>query len=166
MNTPAAIRAVIARPDGPDWKGRYVHGFGAPTDLGPVLYRFARNAHGADRQGGITTLTWLLLDAHQGWNRIGPVCGRLGDCRCHHPTPAALSWPDTQMLTPGQCARADYAYILAPGALHIQARIDGDWTELDRADYTREPDPAWFQALTIRVRDLLDAAAWANDPRT
>jgi hypothetical protein len=158
MSTSACTQAVIARPDGESWHGRYVYSYGAPADLGPILHRLAR-----ERRADIDALTHALLDEHYGWNHLDPHGEHLGNCRCHDPEPAAPTWPDTAPLTPGQCARARYAYILTAAALHIEVRVDGDWHALGRADYTREPDADWFDELTTRARDLTEAAAWAND---
>lgn len=155
----ASITAVIARPDGASWIGRYVHGYGAPSDLGPILHRLAH-----DHRHDINALTRSLLDEHCGWNRIEPGDHRLGDCRCHDPQPAAPSWPDTAPLTPGQPARARYAYILAPAALHVQVRINGDWRRIGRAAYTRATDHIRFELMAERARALNEAHAWDTDP--
>ena len=163
MNNPAFISAVIARPHGESWTGRYVHAHGAPDDLGPILHRLARNAH-ADGPDGIDALTRLLLDEHCGWDRLDPDAHgtRLGQCRCHDPKRPALKWPDTEVTLPGRCT-ADYAYILTPARLEIEVRIGADWEPLDRADYTRETPSIGFAAMVERARELTEAHLWDTD---
>jgi hypothetical protein len=162
MTTPAAITAVIARPHPTTtWTGRYVYSFGAPTDLGPILHRLAHAAHAAD---GIDALARALLDEHYGWNRLDPVGERLGECRCHDPVPAAPSWPDTAPLSPGQCGRAQYAYLLTPTHLRVDTRVNGAWRHLGQAAYTRPTTAVRFDRMSERAHTLHEAHAFATDP--
>lgn len=164
MSTASSIRAVIARPDGRAWKGRFVHQFGAPIDLGPILHRLAHDAHAADGQDGIATLARALIDEHTGWNRIEPGEHGLGDCRCHDPQPAKPSWPDGETMTPGWCVTSRYVYVLAPTGLRVEVRINGDWRRLGQAAYTRQTENVRFDLMLERARALQEAHAWDTDP--
>lgn len=164
MRTSVAVRAVIARPDGASWKGRFVHESGSPTDLGVILHRLAHDAHAAHGADGIDTLTRALIDEHVGWNRIEPGAHGLGSCRCHDPVPAKPSWPDGETLTPGWCVTSRYAYILAPTKLRVQVRINGDWKGLGAVSYSRATDRFRFELMGERARALNEAHAWDTDP--
>ncbi|MBR7830627.1 hypothetical protein KDK95_30275 [Actinospica sp. MGRD01-02] len=154
MSTPVDITAVIARPNGAGWSGRYVRSYGAPTDLGPLLHRLAHDAHVASGQYGIEELTRTLIETHYGWNRIEPDGERLGDCRCHEPEVPTPSWPDDEPMLPGRCATARYAYILTATGLQVLVRINGDWNNLGRAAYTRETARVRFDLMVERARQL------------
>jgi hypothetical protein len=164
MSTPAAITAVIARPHDASWQGRYILGFGAPVDLGPILHRLAHDAHAASGADGITALASTLIDEHVCWERIEPDGERLGACRCHNPQPVTVSDLDSQMLLPGLCRTARYAYLLHPTGLRVQVRVNGDWRGLGRASYTRDSSRIRFDLIAERAHELRDAHAWDTDP--
>jgi hypothetical protein len=166
MSSPMDITAVIARPNGASWTGRYVRSYGAPTDLGPLLHRLSHDAHAASGQHGIDALTSTLIDTHYGWNRIEPEAGgeKLGDCRCHEPDVPTPSWPDDAPMLPGLSAKARYAYILTATGLRVEVRINGDWKNLGRAAYTRETERVRFDLMVERARQLNEAHLWDTDP--
>lgn len=164
MSNPAAITAVIARPSGASWQGRYVLGYGAPVDLGPVLHRLAHDAHAADGPDGITALASTLIDEHVCWERIEPDGKRLGQCRCHTLGPTEVKALDAQMLTPGQARTARYAYLLHPKGLRIEIRVNGDWYRLGQASYPRETSRVRFDLMAARALELREAHAWDTDP--
>lgn len=165
MSNPAAITAVIARPHGTDsWQGRYILGYGAPVDLGPTLHRLARDAHAADGPDGITALAAALIDEHVCWEQIEPDDARLGRCRCHNPEPVCVKALDAQMLSPGQCRTARYAYLLYPEALRVEVQVNGDWRGLGRASYTRDSSRIRFDLMAARAREMREAHAWDTDP--
>ena len=163
MGNPASIRAVIARPEGRGWQGRLVHGFGAPPDFGPIVHRLAREAN-LEGPDGVKALAARLIDEHYGWNRLAPDGQSLGDCRCHDPEPAAPSWPDGELLSPGRSATARYLYLLGPTGLGVQVHIDGDWRRLGIAAYTRRTERVRFDLMVTRAMDLQEAVAWDTDP--
>jgi len=164
MSSPAAITAVIARPHARSWQGRYVLGYGAPVDLGPLIHRLARDAHAARGADGVTALAAALIDAHVCWERIDPDGERLGVCRCHAPSPAVVSDLDAQMLLPGRARTARYAYLLTPAGLRVEVRVNGDWLRLGRASYTRETARIRFDLMAERARELREAHGWDTDP--
>ena len=165
MSNPASITAVIARPHGTDsWQGRYILGYGAPVDLGPVLHRLAARAHADNGADGISALAAALIDEHVCWEQIEPDGERLGACRCHNPEPVAVKVLDSQMLTPGQARTARYAYLLHPKGLRIEVQINGDWLKLGRASYTRDTGGIRFDLMAERARELREAHAWDTDP--
>jgi len=159
MSHPASIQAVIARPEGASWRGRFVHQYGAPGDFGPILHQLAHDA-----RNDIDALMRTLIEEHKGWNRLAPAHQSLGDCRCHDPQPAAPSWPDTDPATPGQSAKARYAYILGPEAMEVEVRIGGDWRHLATVRHARTVGQLPFDLMATRAYRLLEAAAWLSDP--
>lgn len=161
MDNPDFIQAVIARPEGESWRGRFVHHHGAPGNLGTILHQLARDA-----RKDIPTLLHALLEEHRGWNHLAPDADgqSLGDCRCHDPQPAKPTWPDTDPATPGQSASARYTYILGPEAMKIEARIGGDWRRLATIRHARNVGQPTFDLMTTRAHRLLEAAAWRSDP--
>jgi hypothetical protein len=164
MSNPAAITAVIARPSGASWQGRYVLGYGAPVDLGPIIHRLAHEANAAHGPDGITALAAALIDQHVCWERIEPEGERLGACRCHNPQPVEVKALDAQMLLPGLARTARYAYLLHPKGLRIEVQVNGDWLKLGRASYTRETSGIRFDLMAERARELREAHAWDTDP--
>ena len=159
MDHPDFIQAVIARPQGGSWRGRFVHHHGAPGDLGPILHQLAH-----DTRHDIEPLTRALLEEHHGWNHLAPDDQSLGDCRCHDPQPANPTWPDTDPATPGQSASARYAYILSPEAMKVEVRIGSDWRHLATVRHARNVGQLTFDLMTTRAHRLLEAAAWRSDP--
>lgn len=164
MNNPAAITAVIARPYAQSWQGRYVLGYGAPVDLGPLIHCLAHDAHAAHGADGIAALASRLIDEHVCWDRITPDGQRLGRCRCHAPGPVEVSTLDAQMLTPGQPRTARYAYCLDPKGLRVEVRVNGDWLKLGGASYSRDPAGVRFDLMAARALELREAHAWDTDP--
>jgi hypothetical protein len=159
MSHPASVQAVIARLEGESWRGRFVHQYGAPADLGPILHQLAH-----DSRGDIEALIHTLIEEHHGWNRLAPGDQGLGDCRCHDPQPVAASWPETDPATPGQCAKARYAYILGPDAMEVEVRVGGDWHHLSTIRHARTVGQLPFDLMVTRADRLLEAAAWHSDP--
>ena len=165
MSNPAAITAVIARPHGADsWRGRYILGYAAPVDLGPLIHRLAAAAFAERGIDGITALASTLIDEHVCWERIEPVGERLGACRCHRPEPVPVKALDAEVMLPGTCRTARYAYILAPGALRISIRVNGDWHRIGQAAYTRDTLRVRFDLMAERAHTLREAHAWDTDP--
>jgi len=162
MTDPASTTAIIARPHGESWRGRYLHSYGGPGDLGPILHHRARAALPAE--GGIDALIRTLIDEHTGWQRLHEDGERLGNCRCHDPEPASTSWFDREQLTPGQAARASYAYILGPAAMRIELNVGGDWRHLHTVRHTRPQGAPVFDLICARAHELLEIAAWDTDP--
>jgi hypothetical protein len=164
MSNPAAVTAVIARPHASSWQGRYILGYGAPVDTGPILHRLAHDAHAAHGPEGITALASALIDQHVCWERLEPDGEHYGRCRCHDPAPVTVTALDAQMLTPGHCRTARYAYLLTPTGLRVEIRINGDWFKLGRASYPRDPAGVRFDLMAERARELREAHAWDTDP--
>jgi hypothetical protein len=94
-----STRAVIARPRGDGFAGRYHHWDGYPSGLGATLFwlsqpndvRTDNNLPPTPWDGDIEAMQKVLLDDHTGWSTInggdfrkapGMIEGRNGTCRC------------------------------------------------------------------------------------
>ncbi|MET9412156.1 hypothetical protein ABZX90_41540 [Streptomyces sp. NPDC002935] len=127
-------RAIIARPVGGGFAGRYLHRDGAPDSAVWLLRDLVLNVHGGD----IEAATRLLLDEHpNGWVSL-PASDSDGECFCHIGDDADLL--DGELLTQEGAASRDleYAYVLHRD--HIAVLVpDGDgtnWTEVGQAAWS------------------------------
>ena len=136
-----STRAVIARPKGDEWEGRYHHSDGYPTGLGATLWALVK-------ESGVEWAQRTLLDEHTGWSTINgadwaqsPGYGQKGApaCYCHGMRSEEGWWID-----PSSDTDTEWCYVLGALGMTVYARTRGGWLLCGSYLYDG-PEPTWDQ---------------------
>jgi len=153
-----STRAIIARPRGDGFVGRYHHWDGYPTGLGAALWELANTQF----KGNLSGMLEVLLDKHKaGWSTI---MGQRGAADFSEP----IGWSETHDTNQPQCychggrhekaqvfdstqkeTWCEWAYVITQTTetMAVLVRAGGEWRLVDVVKLIQKPD---WKAIELR----------------
>lgn len=150
-----STRSIIAVPTDTDWKGRYVHWDGYPSNMGKELQAIIQ-------RDGYENAIKVLTQDHKSWSGINSDPLNLSDPQGHTLVPgygvahADIPANDDPWLYPEDQDSTEWVYLLLPFGIAVYERSNGiprdegdifvgiydwaednDWTEIQENIYKR-----------------------------
>lgn len=175
-----STRAVIARPSGDGFEGRYHHFDGYPAGLGRTLWRLARHEEGPF--DNLPAMMHTLLDAHYHWSTINnadwsksagyygldldSTAPRPPACYCH----GERSESDPGFIkSDGDDWSTEWAYVIDAdsGTFTVFERTTSDGDHPFQAPFLSHEGLVWKPLLVTNVNDVEPdwcyIQNWCND---
>jgi hypothetical protein len=138
-----STRSIIAIPTDTDWKGRYVHWDGYPSNMGKELSAIIQ-------RDGYENAIKILTQDHKSWSGINSDPLNLSDPQGHTLVPgygvahADIPADDDPWLLPGDEDWTEWVYLLLPFGIAVYERSNADAGDLFRGLYDWAEDHDWI----------------------